>query len=381
MAPVHFDPNLDVHPAPWISTLARKLVDECGIELSIVNYEPRLPKSEISFKKEGVSYTFLKTPSPKLDHLGFFRKRIAIMHNWLLANKSSYDLIHIHGSEHQYEAAAHKSGIPSVLSMQGVMGECLNRLKEKWNYTHLSWWMSALYERHFVPKMPEFICRTTFDKGFVKSNNPKARIHENWEMIRPEFFRDLGSDKPEYLMYMGGTHPIKGIELLLPAFSQIREKVSIKLKILGKADAEKIWAMIHEMNLNNIQKEDIEFLGFQDVHGVIQAMDESYAMIHTSLIDNSPNSVCEAQVAGLPVISTEVGGIGSLINHGETGLLTTLNPNDIAEKALTLVQDSSLHLKLKQNSKTMARIRHDGDHIASRTMSIYQSVLAEHSAS
>ena len=374
MAPVHYDPSQDVHPAPWISSLADKLVKEHGLYITFLNYEPRLPKPEVIKEQDGMKYVFLKTPVPKLDHLGFFKRRVAILKKYLIDHRAEYDLIHIHGSEHQYEAAVAGTGIPHVLSMQGVISECLKKLTKKWDYTHLSWWMSAQFEKKYVPQISDFICRTHFDSGFVKSVNPAAQIHENWEMIRPDFFQDLGSEMPDQLLYMGGTHPIKGIQLMLPAFDLIKKKHKIKLKILGSADKAQIDGLIRAMNLMNIEKDDIELLGFQDVRGVIAAMNASYALVHTSLIDNSPNSVCEAQVAGLPVVSTNVGGISSLIEHGKTGFLTETKAIDIAEKVCQLIENKEIHSRIMQESRTMARSRHDGNLIAERTLGIYQRI-------
>lgn len=375
LAPVHYDQGQDVHPAPWISTLAKSLREDHQVELTIVNYEPRLPESRLSFEKEGITYTFLKTPVPKLDHLGFFRKRVKILKDYITEHRGSYDMIHVHGSEHQYEAAVHDSGIPYVLSMQGVMGECLKRLQKKWDYTHLSWWMSSIYERHYVAKLNDFICRTHFDSGFVRSRNPKARIHENWEMIRAPFFQDLGTTEPTSLLYMGGTHPIKGVHLMLRAYDAIRAQVDIGLKILGKVEEEKVEQVIEEFGLKNFQADEIEYLGFQNVAGVVSAMNSSYALVHTSLIDNSPNSVCEAQVGGIPVVCTNVGGVSSLIEHGRTGMLSTLDPQNIAEKVLELIWNPTLHSTLKNESRQMARLRHDKDVISQRTMDIYRKVL------
>ena len=154
----------------------------------------------------------------------------------------------------------------------------------------------------------------------------------------------------------------------------IRKNHDVKLQILGSADASAIAALIEKEGLSAIQEGDIELLGFQDVNGVVRAMNSSYALVHTSLIDNSPNSVCEAQVAGLPVVSTNVGGISSLIEHGKTGLLTQTNASDIAEKVCQLIENKELHSKIKHESKAMARPRHDGNLIAERTLGIYQRI-------
>jgi len=62
-------------------------------------------------------------------------------------------------------------------------------------------------------------------------------------------------------------------------------------------------------------------LGSLEVNEMVEAMKISRFMVHPSYIDNSPNSICEAQILGLPVVATNVGGVESLIENGKTGLL------------------------------------------------------------
>ena len=377
MAPVHYDAEKDIHPAPWISTLAADLVNEENVSLTILNYEPRLPETEIIKEQDGIRYVFLKTPSPKWDHLGLFKKRIRILNNWLKEHKHDFDLIHIHGSEHQYEASVISTDIPHVLSMQGVMNACLEVLPVKWNYTHLNWMMSAYYEKRTIPKVKHFICRTHFDKSFVREHNSEAQIHENWEMIRSQFFSSFGHQESEHLLYMGGTHPIKGMDLMLKALDIVREKAPLKLRVLGKADKQWILDTCKENKLKNITEDAIELKGFQNADGVVKAMKNSFCMVHSSLIDNSPNSVCEAQVGGLPVIANDVGGVSSLIEHEKTGLLCSPNPQDIAQKILSLYRNPRLYNTLKEESRTMARQRHDRQTITKRTVEIYRKVTTD----
>ena len=44
-------------------------------------------------------------------------------------------------------------------------------------------------------------------------------------------------------------------------------------------------------------------------------------IFHSSYIENSPNSVGEAQMVGVPVVASRVGGTDSMVEHGKTGFM------------------------------------------------------------
>lgn len=376
LAPVHYNGGRNIHPAPWVSSLAKSLQDSGDARITILNYQPRLEKDIISFEQDGIEFVFLKTPKPKVDYLTMYKKRIQIMRRYVQERLPEFDIIHVHGSEHQYEAVVHDLDIPVVMSMQGILSEYIKHLKNKSSYTYISWLLSSKYEKNYLSKVHEFMCRTSFDTGFVRKYSPQARVHEHWEMLRPPFFQDLFSRDRNYLLHMGGTNPLKGISQLLQAYNLVRLHSDIKLKLVGNCDPEVIEQIILHHDLRNFTMDDLELMGMLTAEGLAKTFSECYALVHPSLIDNSPNSVCEAQVAGLPVIATNVGGVGSLIDHGHTGLLTDLDPMNIATSINKLIADRDLHEHLSVNSRKEARIRHDPSIIHNSTLEIYQKVIA-----
>ena len=100
--------------------------------------------------------------------------------------------------------------------------------------------------------------------------------------------------------------------------------------------------------------------------------------VHTAYIDNSPNSICEAQLLGVPIISTYVGGIGSLINNKEDGILVPANdPWIMAQTIIDLSKDIKLSNKLSKNAIIKARKRHDIQKIRYALYNCYETILAE----
>jgi len=376
LAPIHYDGGTDIHPAPWVSSLAKSLQRSGDVDITILNYQPRLAQDEITFEKDGIEFVFLKTPTPKVDYLTMYKKRIRIMRKYVQSRMSEFDIIHVHGSEHQYEVVVHDLDIPVVLSMQGILTEYIKHIKNRSSYTYVSWLLSSKYEKNYMSKVNDFMCRTTFDEGFVKKHNPAARVHENWEMLREPFFKDLYSTEQKTIMHIGGTNPLKGMSLMLQAYDKVRTLFDIRLKLVGKADADIIEQIMLHHDLNHFTLDDIDIVGMQDANGVARCFSESYMLVHPSLIDNSPNSICEAQVAGLPVVATNVGGVGSLIEHGQTGLLVNTEPTSIANGILELLKNKALHQQISESGREMARERHDPKRIHQRTIDIYQQVRA-----
>jgi glycosyltransferase involved in cell wall biosynthesis len=65
----------------------------------------------------------------------------------------------------------------------------------------------------------------------------------------------------------------------------------------------------------------VRFVGRVDPRAMPALYDAADVFVNASVVDNQPLSVLEAFAAGLPVVSTPAGGIGTMVRDGETGLL------------------------------------------------------------
>lgn len=83
-------------------------------------------------------------------------------------------------------------------------------------------------------------------------------------------------------------------------------------------------------------------------------LSEEYDLfINTTNFDNTPVSVIEAMALGLPVVSTNAGGIPYLIEHNNDGILTELNDvNMMAHAIKQLIKDPDLGIKLSKNARS-----------------------------
>jgi len=93
-------------------------------------------------------------------------------------------------------------------------------------------------------------------------------------------------------------------------------------------------------------------------------------------IDNMPTSVLKAYACGLPVVSTEAGGVPAMLRHGEQGFLAPLNDHQaLAAHVLALLDDPALACRITRAAShaceacTWAAVRQDW-------LRTYQSVIA-----
>ena len=122
---------------------------------------------------------------------------------------------------------------------------------------------------------------------------------------------------------------------------------------------------------------NIKFLGTLSAEDLAVQLAEADIYVHTAYIDNSPNSLCEAQIIGIPVITTYVGGIPSLVKNYETGILIPSNePHMLAMEIVKLSRDTKLMEQLSHQGQLAARQRHNPESIKNTLTDIYQKIIS-----
>jgi glycosyltransferase involved in cell wall biosynthesis len=93
----------------------------------------------------------------------------------------------------------------------------------------------------------------------------------------------------------------------------------------------------------------VHFTGRLDRDAMAALYRQADAMLNPSLADNMPNSVLESLASGVPVVSTNVGGVPYIVQDGVTALLVPPgDPQAMAAACLRLLGDVSLWTRLQQ---------------------------------
>jgi glycosyltransferase involved in cell wall biosynthesis len=140
--------------------------------------------------------------------------------------------------------------------------------------------------------------------------------------------------------YIGRVTQIKRPDRFLDVISQIKKRgVSIEFFMAGDGE-------LLENCRKRIGTEDlpVKILGWQsDIEKVLAAAD---VVVLTSDNEGTPLSLIQAGMAGLPVVTTRVGSVPEVVLDGVTGIITSLEVQEIADALATLAESSELRARL-----------------------------------
>src|SRR6266513_2331201 len=179
---------------------------------------------------------------------------------------------------------------------------------------------------------------TDYAKEFLQERFPKCadRIHRIYNGLNLAEFRraDFSSASPT-IIAVGRLIDKKGFADLIRACQLLVERgKSFRCQIFGEGPLEeKLRRQIEELKLQNC----VELPGAKPQHEIRKSLAAGNAFVLPSVIDpeggmdNLPTVIMEAMAAGLPVISTAIGGIPEMVVENETGFLVP--PGDVAALA------------------------------------------------
>jgi len=365
--------NKPAHFSSWITSLAEKLKEH--VDLTIISTSRKISQDQ-SFYSDGIEYFFYKTNHPFYEIISLFQSNVNILRKrFKNFDFTKFNLIHIHGTEHQYASALKNVELPKVISIQGLLFKSYEYTKFP-SYNYYRWRILKKYELREIKFNKNFMCRTHWDRGSIKKINSEAIIYDNWEIIRTPFFSDTFEYESYNLIYLGGLVKLKGINEVLIAFKHLHANgYNYTLTICGSGNSKKLYKLLKKHQMINLENY-ISFQGKKTAQELVALYKNSFCLLHPTYIDNSPNSVCEAQVAGLPVIASNVGGVSSLIENNNSGILVErYQTKEITEAILKLKTDRNLYYKISKAAKEIARERHNPEIILSKTLSIYNNIL------
>jgi len=197
------------------------------------------------------------------------------------------------------------------------------------------------------------------------------------EMYQKEFPSarlELGlTDDEEVITFVGGLRKVKGVDNLVKALKIIKEeRPRARLMIAGDGEERD---MLESLAIQLDLKDDVRFVGKIQNGQVPVILGASDLLALPSLSEGLPLVVLEALAAGLPVVSSKVGGLPDVITDGENGFLTEPgNPQDLAEKVIALLNDTDLRKEMSMSNREKAK-DYGWERITDRMEAIYQEIV------
>lgn len=165
-----------------------------------------------------------------------------------------------------------------------------------------------------------------------------------------------------------------GIDLVLQAFAEVQKVFpEAQLYLLGEGSEENVFRrLIADLNLKNV-----EMPGRVPREHIREFYNKADILINASRVDNMPVSILEAFASGLPVVSSNAGGIPAIVRHEETGLLSdTEDWAQLAANVIRLLQDPVLAQRLTENAGRQSRAYH-WDAVRGQWVRVYRELCPQ----
>ncbi len=159
----------------------------------------------------------------------------------------------------------------------------------------------------------------------------------------------------------------------IQAFALLRQRLpGALLTVAGSGpEAGRLQALVLALGMNDA----VRFTGTLDRDAMAALYATADVSLNPSLTDNSPNSVLESMASGVPVVSTDVGGVPFILEDGRTGLLVP--PGDaqaMAAALYRLLTDEALWQSLATASQAEVQ-RYAWPQVAARLLGVYRRAI------
>jgi len=394
----------------WLKSL--DLAIQAKVELHIAFYFPKLSEP----------FTFLNTTYYPISHPNWKLKAVIntlrpsftdtedLQQYLEIINKVQPDIIHIHGTENPFGCIIPQVNAPVVVSIQGNItvyqhkffaglgkgyakkkyagSKLINNLLQKSFYENYKG-MEKMKERELKNlKATQYVLgRTDWDKRLSMMMTTNARYFQSEEMMREVFHHTKwmrnspGIEEPFIIHSTTGNGFYKGFETICEAVQLLHNKIEFlfEWRVAGLSDTSSLVKVVKEKMGKAYPKSGLILMGSLSEEALAVKLTEAHVFVTASHIENSPNSLCEAMLIGMPCIATFAGGTGSMIQDRQEGILIQDgDPWVMAGAIVEMAYSFEVAIGMGAKARLRALKRHDKDGIVTQLLDIYQTVIKHH---
>ena len=335
----------------WLSGLlehVRKNGDVSGLHIAFPTDDKSLIGNPIDI--DGVTYHVFYED---LTHPEFYVKELEGVFKKMTADIDP-DIMHIFGTEFPHALSAvigYNKPLRTILGMQGICrliaedymallpdkvvnsASLRDILRKDWlRVQKRKFRLRAVSETRALRLAGNVIGRTEFDRKAVLEMNEELRYFTVNETMRNSFYEgrwDIENADRHTIFTGQGDYPIKGLHFLIEAAgSLIKDYPDLKIKIAGNSIINTLTTK-DRLKLPSYGKYLLKLIDQYGLNGRVsvtgmlteERMKEEYlssgVFVLPSYIENSPNTLAEAMLLGVPVVTSDAGGITSMIGSDE----------------------------------------------------------------
>ena len=204
-------------------------------------------------------------------------------------------------------------------------------------------WVRPTMEKAVKIVVPSHYLEKVFrDYGFHAEVIPNI---VNLERFKPTRGAAEKKDGHFTLIVTRNLEPIYGLPTAIKAMALVAVQIpNVELRIAGTgAEKESLQALCQQLGVSD----KVCFVGRLGPGAIEQFYQSADVMLNPTTVDNMPNSILEALASGVPVISTNVGGVPYIVQHENTALLVPVDDaEEMARQIIRLYNDNEMREKL-----------------------------------
>jgi L-malate glycosyltransferase len=349
-------PSLDIlgGQAVQLARLLERLREEPGFQFDFLPVNPRLPGPLAALQR----IKYVRTVATMASYAGA-----------LALTVPRYDIVHAFSASYwsfllapvPAMAAAKLFGSKSVLNYRSGEAE-----------DHFANWSSAARFTRFADRIvvPSGYLVDVFGRfGF------EAHAIPNFVDVSRFRFRERAAPAPRFLSNRN-FEPLYNVACTLRAFALVQRACpEASLTLVGDgSQREALQSLAAHLELGNV-----EFTGQVPNARMVDLYAAADIYLNTPDIDNMPGSIVEAFACGIPVVTTNAGGIPYVVTHERTGLMTERDAHEaIAAQALRLLREPGLALRLTTEARAECERRYTWPAVRDRWIALYRELAKRH---
>lgn len=391
----------------WLYSLSKELSNHGDIELHIAF---KWSKDIESFEYNGIFYhPIFQRGNSKITRIlynilnRFNNKQETnnLIKYFDIVQKVNPDVIHIHGTENDFGLITEKVSCPVLVSIQGLLSSYQHKLFAGYQKNTIAKYEPILhkllflgincFEKDFKKKAEReiriiranknIIGRTQWDFDCTQAINPQRKYYYCSEILRDAFYKhhwvaDSKSSNRTILVTTISSGIYKGLETIYNTAKILTNNgFDFEWRIIGTQTSDKMVKTTEKMLNIDHDTINIKFHGKKEADEMIGIMKSANVFVQVSHIENSPNSLCEAMLIGIPIIATMAGGTSSILKDCKEGtLIQDGDPYSLAGAIMTCIANYDKAIAMGKQARETSHKRHDPIIITNDLINIYKSV-------